>query len=274
MAKIRSKSFWSKYQAARRNKDSLLCVGLDSELSSLPQCVRRDTNPIYTFNRAIIEATAPYVCAYKPNLAFYLSAGVKGLEALKLTIDAIPADIPVILDCKTGDIGSTMDAYIKAFFEEMGADAITINPLMGKDVLRVLLSEEKYFGFALALTSNPSAKDFLLRNDLYQDISAWIKGYNAKQVGAVVGATQPEYLAVMRKLLPEQIFLIPGIGAQGGDLKAVLDKTVKTLNEPNIIINSSRGIIFKDNKTSFAETAGKEAEKLRNEIRKGLKKKV
>jgi orotidine-5'-phosphate decarboxylase len=247
-------------------------VGLDSDLGSLPQCVRRDANPIYTFNKAIIEATAPYVCAYKPNLAFYLSAGVKGLEALKLTIDAIPPDIPVILDCKVGDIGNTMEAYIKAFFEEMGADAITVNPLMGKDVLRVLLSEEKYFGFVLALTSNPSAKDFLLKDELYSDIADWIRKYNPKQVGAVVGATQPEYLAALRKLMPEQIFLIPGVGAQGGDLKAVLTQTVKSANEPNIIINSSRGIIFKDNKTSFAETAGKEAEKLRNEIRKGLKK--
>ncbi len=270
MAKIRSKSFWSKYQIARRSKDSLLCVGLDSDSSQLPQCVRKDTNPIYTFNKAIIEATSAHACAYKPNLAFYLSAGVKGLEALKLTIETVPADIPVILDCKVGDIGSTMDAYLKAFFEEMNVDAITVNPLMGKDVIKLMANEEKSFAFALTLTSNPSAADFLLKNELFKDIAAWIRKFSPKQVGAVVGATQPQYLEQIRRLLPDQIFLIPGVGAQGGDLQAVLDKAIKTAEEPNILINSSRGIIFKDSKSSFAETAGKEAEKLCNEIRKGL----
>jgi len=246
-------------------------VGLDSDLISLPQCVRKDTNPIYTFNKAIIEATLPYAAAYKPNLAFYLSAGIKGLEALKLTIEAIPDDVPVILDCKTGDIGNTMDAYLNAFFEEMGVDAITVNPLMGRDVIKMLLKEEKNFAFALALTSNPSAKDFLLKDELYKDIAQWIKGFNSKQVGAVVGATQPDYLKTIRKLLPEHIFLIPGVGAQGGDLQAVLDKAVKSAEEPNILINSSRGIIFADSSVNFAEKAGEETEKLRDEIRKGLK---
>lgn len=270
MARTRSKSFWYKQQIAWRQKRSLLCVGLDSELSQLPQCVRGDRNPIYSFNKAIIDATAPFVSAFKPNLAFYLSGGVKGLEALKLTIDAIPEDISIILDCKVGDIGNTMEAYLKAFFEDMGFDAITINPLMGRDVIKMLLNDEKNFAFALALTSNPSAKEFLLKNDLYVDIAAWIKGFNAKQVGAVVGATQTEHLKKMRKLLPEQLFLIPGIGAQGGDLQAVLEHAVHTVEEPNILINSSRGIIFKDNTTKFAEVAAKEAEKLRDEIKTGI----
>jgi len=270
MARTRSKSFWFKYQIAWRQKKSLLCVGLDSELSQLPQCVRSDRNPIYTFNKAIIDATAAYTAAYKPNLAFYLAAGVKGLEALKLTIDAIPEDIPVILDCKVGDIGSTMDAYLTAFFEEMGCDAITINPLMGKDVVKMLLTEEKNFAFALALTSNPSAKEFMLKNDLYADIATWIKSFKTKQLGAVVGATQTEHLSKMRQLLPEQIFLIPGIGAQGGDLKSVLEHTVNTEDEPNILINSSRGIIFKDKTSRFAEVAATEAAKLRDEIKAGI----
>jgi orotidine-5'-phosphate decarboxylase len=249
----------------------LVCVGLDSEFKLLPQCVRNDANPIYTFNKAIIDATKEFAAAYKPNLAFYLAAGVKGLEALKLTIAAIPEDVPVILDCKVGDIGNTMDAYLKAFFDEMGCDAITVNPLMGKDVIKMMLNNEKNFAFALALTSNLSAKDFMMQKDLYQDIAKWIKGFDAKQVGAVVGATQTEYLSEMRKLMPEQIFLIPGIGAQGGDLKAVLTNAIATKAEPNILINSSRGIIFKDNTTKFAETAALETEKLRDEIKKGIK---
>jgi orotidine-5'-phosphate decarboxylase len=232
--------------------------------------VRKDSNPIYTFNKAIIEATLPYAAAYKPNLAFYLSAGVKGLEALKLTIEAIPEDIPVILDCKVGDIGNTMEAYLKAFFEEMGCDAITINPLMGKDVVKTLMNDEKNFAFALNVTSNPSAKDFLLKNEFYKDIADWIRTFNPKQIGAVVGATQTEYLIQLRKLLPEQIFLIPGIGAQGGDLQSVLDNATKSVEEPNILINSSRGIIFKDKTERFADVAALEAEKLRDEIRAGL----
>ncbi len=270
MARTRSKSFWFKQQIAWRQKRSLLCIGLDSELSQLPQCVRSDRNPIYSFNKAIIDATAPYVAAYKPNLAFYLAGGVKGLEALKLTIETIPEEISVILDCKVGDIGNTMDAYIKAFFEEMGCDAITLNPLMGRDVIKMLLNDEKSFAFALALTSNPSAKDFLLKKDLYAEIAAWISGFNPKQVGAVVGATQTEYLSKMRELLPEQMFLIPGIGAQGGDLKAVLDNAVNTVEEPNILINSSRGIIFKDKTSRFAEVAAEEARKLKDEIKAGI----
>lgn len=271
MARTRSKSFYSKIQIGWRNKKSVLCVGLDSDYSQLPQCVRKDSNPIYTFNKAIIEATAPFAAAFKPNLAFYLAAGVKGLEALKLTIEAIPVEIPVILDCKVGDIGSTMDAYLKAFFEDMGADAITVNPLMGKDVVKLMLSDEKRFAFALNLTSNPSAKDFLIKNELYKDFSKWIKGFSEKQVGAVVGATHPEHLAEIRKVLPKHIFLIPGIGAQGGDLKEVLRLALNSKTDPCILINSSRGIIFKDKSDKFAEAAGKEAEKLHNEIRKLMK---
>ncbi|MBM4399377.1 MAG: orotidine-5'-phosphate decarboxylase [Candidatus Cloacimonetes bacterium] len=271
MARIRSKSFWTKFQTAYKKKKTLVCVGLDTDVRQLPQCVRMDRNPIYSFNKAIIEATLPYAIAYKPNLAFYLAAGVKGLEALKLTIEAIPSDTPVILDCKVGDIGNTMESYLKAFFEEMGCDAITVNPLMGKDVIRMILNETRYFAFALTLTSNPSAKDFLLKKELYKDIAEWINGYDIQQMGAVVGATQPDYLQKIRKLLPEQLFLIPGIGTQGGDLEAVLEKTVKSARDPGILINSSRGIIFKDSTANFADAAAKETAKLRDKIRTKVK---
>jgi orotidine-5'-phosphate decarboxylase len=235
-------------------------------MALLPVCVRKDRHPQYTFNKAIIEATRDYAACYKPNLAFYLSAGTKGLEALKLTIEAVPEDIPVIIDCKAGDIGNTMQAYVNAFFEEMGADAITVNPLMGKEVILPVFEDDKNFAFALALTSNPSAKEFLLNMGLYQEIAAWITHYNPKQLGAVVGATQTEHLKQMRILMPEHIFLIPGIGAQGGDLEAVLTNAIKSPKEPDILINSSRGIIFKDKTTAFADVAAKETLALRDRI--------
>jgi len=145
MAKTASKSFWSKYQKRYQATKSLLCVGLDPELSKLPDCVKMAANPIWEFNRAIIESTSPYACAFKPNLAFYLADGVRGLEALYKTVELIPEDIPVILDCKVGDIGSTMSAYVTAFFADLKVDAITLNPLMGSDVLKPLLDREPSF---------------------------------------------------------------------------------------------------------------------------------
>ncbi len=266
MPRIRSKSFWSKYQERVKKTGSLLCIGLDSDLAALPQCVLSAENPILQFNREIINATLEYACAYKPNLAFYIAAGIRGMETLLLTIAEIPEDIPVILDCKAGDIGNTMQAYLKGFFNELGADAVTINPLMGRDVLEPLLGDEYGFAFVLAVTSNPSAKDFLLQKDLYKDISLWVKGFDHRKLGAVVGATQPEQLKEIRKLLPEQLFLIPGIGAQGGDLESVLAHGIKSMAEPNILINSSRGIIFADRSENYAQAAAWEAKKLKDMI--------
>jgi len=217
-----------------------------------------------------VEATSAYALAYKPNLAFYLATGVKGLEALKLTIELIPEDIPVILDCKVGDIGNTMQAYIFACFEEYGVDAITINPLMGTDVLLPLLADERNYAFALALTSNPSAAEFFQQKSLAASIGNWIGAFPVTQLGAVVGATQTRQLSTMRNLMPDRLFLIPGIGAQGGDLTAVIHHAVKNQHEPEILINSSRGIIFADKTANFAETAAKEAQKLRDAIKEEL----
>lgn len=246
---------------------SLLCVGLDSQLSALPTFLSKSNNPIWEFNRAIIDQTYSAACAFKPNLAFYLEDGMRGLDALYQTLDYIPEEIPVILDCKVGDIGNTMQSYVSAFFESMEVDAITFNPLMGSDVAKPILSSEFYFGFALALTSNPSAADFLQQDALAERIAQWIQNYPERQIGAVVGATQVVDLQKMRALLPGRLFLIPGVGAQGGDLKAVMDNTVDSPEHPNILINLSRGIIFKDGNITFAETAGKEALKLKNEIK-------
>lgn len=266
MAKIRSRSFWSKFQDRWTQSGSLVCVGLDSDISSIPSFLKAGSNPIWEFNRALIDATEAYSCCYKPNLAFYLKDGLRGLEALKQTVDYIPDEIPVILDCKVGDIGNTMAAYVSAFFDELGVDAITFNPLMGSDVASPILKDERNFGFALALTSNPSAADFLKSDALAERISSWIENYPEQQIGAVVGATQSAELEAMRKQLKGRILLIPGVGAQGGDLKAVLDYAIDSPESPKILINSSRGIIFKDSGRGFADTAGQEAKKLRDEI--------
>lgn len=273
-----SKSFWSKYQQRYTDTKSLLCVGLDPEFYRLPECVLKAENPIWEFNRQIIDATHEYACAYKPNLAFYLADGMRGLEALYLTMEHIPQEIPVILDCKVGDIGNTMQAYVHAFFENMAVDAITLNPLMGADVMQPLMNLDSSFAFALCLTSNPSAKDFLNigvsgdRRDTYPSslaakIAAWMQAYSPEKLGAVVGATQRTELKHLRSLLPGRILLIPGVGAQGGDLDAVFRDAIDTPEQPNILINSSRGIIFASEDASFAREAAKEAKKLTDSCR-------
>lgn len=271
MARTASASFWHKYQARWRSTASLVCVGLDPEFSKLPDCVKSAANPIWEFNRALIDATAPYACAFKPNLAFYLADGLRGLEALQLSIDHIPDAIPVILDCKVGDIGSTMQGYVKAFFDGLRVDAITVNPLMGSDVLEPLMNRESGFAFALALTSNPSAADFFSGAGMDEAVSKWLQRFPAQRLGAVVGATQTADLARMRKLLPDRVFLIPGVGAQGGDLQAVISYAASSKAQPDILINSSRGIIFASKGADFASAAATEAQKLAQDIQNLLK---
>jgi len=282
MERIVLKSFWSKYQQRYSQTGSLVCVGLDPEFSKLPESVLEAENPIWEFNRQIIDATHDYACAYKPNLAFYLADGLRGLDALYLTMEHIPEEIPVILDCKVGDIGSTMQAYVSAFFDNLAVDAITVNPLMGADVMQPVMNHEPAFAFGLCLTSNPSAADFLkptasgdrrvaYPSSLSAKIAAWMQAYPTEKLGAVVGATQMAELRQIRELLPGRLFLIPGVGAQGGDLEAVLKDAIDSPETPNILINSSRGIIFADNSKDFAKTAGNEAAKLFNACKSGLK---
>lgn len=262
MAKTASKSFWCKYRERYQATHSVLCVGLDPEFSKLPDCVKTAANPIWEFNRQIVEATAQYACAFKPNLAFYLADGVRGLEALYKTVELIPEDIPVILDCKVGDIGSTMSGYVSAFFDSLQIDAITLNPLMGSDVLKPLLDRDNSFAFALCLTSNPSAFEFLQSACMAKEIADWMQDFPAEKLGAVVGATQSSELKAMRQLLPNRILLIPGVGAQGGDLDAVMRDAVDTGDCPNILVNSSRGIIFASGEADFAAAAARETKLL------------
>ena len=260
MGKIVSKSFWYKYQERYNSIKSVLCVGLDSDFRQLPNCLKNSQNPIWEFNKAIIEATSDYACAYKPNLAFYLADGIRGLEALYKTMEFIPDNIPAILDCKIGDIGNTMNAYLTAFFEDLKVDALTLNPLMGKDVMQPVL-EKNGFAFILCLTSNPGATEFL-KAGMAEKIANWLQNYPKENFGAVVGGTQNADLKKMRNLLKERILLIPGIGAQGGDLKTVLQYTKDSDATPNILVNSSRGIIFASRDINFASVAREEARKI------------
>jgi orotidine-5'-phosphate decarboxylase len=263
-------SFWDKYQQASRLNKSLVCLGLDSDLNKLPSSLLKEANPQWIFNREIINATQDKVSCYKPNLAFYLEAGPKGLQALYQTVAHVPSNIPVLLDCKVGDIGNTMSSYAKAFFEDLGVDAITVNPLMGRDVLEPCQDYSGKMIFLLTLTSNPSAIDYLKLDSLYQRIANDIASFDHTKVGAVVGATQRWDLQLMRKLMPDTLFLIPGIGAQGGNVADVMHDAIRDKTDPRILINSSRQIIFADKSIHFAAKAAIVAETLRVEIQSYL----
>ena len=254
--------------AARRNR-SLLCVGLDPDPAKLP------VKDVFEFNRAIIDATADLVCAYKPNLAFYEALGIRGLQALKKTVDYIPGDIPVIGDAKRGDIGNTAIAYARALFGYYKFDAVTLNPYLGYDSVEPFLDYKGKGVFVLCRTSNSSASDFQDLEDnfgmkFYQSVALRARDWNtAGNVGLVVGATSPEELREIRKLCPEMPLLIPGIGAQGGDLEQAV-KYGADKDRCRTIINSSRQILYASQGKDFAEAAGKAARELRDNINKYL----
>lgn len=257
-----------------------VCVGLDSEMDRLPSCVLDDPLPQFSFNRQIVDATASVAAAYKPNSAFYESQGSSGFDALEATIAYIKDRVPeamVILDCKRGDIGSTNRGYAKAAFETLGADAITIHPYLGVEAMREFLKDPQLGAFVLCRTSNPGAGEFQdLRVDTGEGSTARLYEVVAKNVrddwnenqncGLVVGATYPEELVAIRALSPGMPFLIPGIGAQGGDLAATIEASGARAGSPTLI-NSSRGIIFASTEPDFASAAGTAALALHNEIR-------
>jgi len=263
-------AFYEKYIAITEAQKSFVCVGLDSDWQKLPKCLSSEENPQLVFNQRIIDATYKYTAAYKPNFAFYIADGANGIETLRKTIDYIPKQIPVIIDIKAGDIGNSMVQYAKAFFEIFKADAITINTLMGADVIKACLNIEGAFAFALAITSNPSAEELFKHGELYRVITQMISKTGQERLGAVVGATRIDDLATMRELMPNNIFLVPGIGAQGGNLESVCKYAKYKAEDPRLLINSSRDIIFADDSADFAKTAGMQAKKLRDEINMGL----
>lgn len=261
--------FQQKLNNAIKKNNSLLCVGLDPDLEKLPENFLKKRNPIFEFNKFIIDTTYDIVCCYKPQFAFYAANGIPGIKALIQTISYIHLKyptIPVLLDAKRGDIGSTAEQYAKEVFDIYAVDAVTVNPFLGFDSLRPFLERKDKGIVILARTSNPGASDFqnleINKTPFYMKIAekivAWNKIY--KNCLMVVGATWPEQLQKVRKISPEMFFLIPGIGAQGGDLKKTL-KAGLTKNKSGLIISVSRGIIF-------AENPREEALKLKEKINK------
>ena len=267
-------NFREKLHNIVHENDSLLCIGLDIDEKRLPDFLfETSANPFFDFNKSIIEVTKDLVCAYKLNMAFYEVFGKEGFELLKKTLRYIPENIFVILDGKRNDIGNTARKYAKSIFEEFKADAATVNPYLGKDGITPFLEYQDKCSFILCRTSNPSAGDLqdlmILKNPIYQIVACKIKEWNIyKNCGAVVGATYPRELKIIRDALGDEIpLLIPGIGKQGGDV----EKTVKNGTNKNgdmAIINSSRGIIFAGDDENFAEASRTNALSLRDKINK------
>lgn len=253
-------------------KKSFLCVGLDTDINKIPQDLLALEDPVFEFNKQIINKTSEYAVAYKPNTAFYEVYGAKGWQSLERTIQYIKVNYPdifIIADAKRGDIGNTSANYAKAFFETLKADAMTVAPYMGKDSVEPFLGFEDKWVILLALTSNKGSQDFQYLNTgnrmLYQQVlqtaTTWA---SSEKMMFVVGATHPEELGEIRKLLPEYFFLVPGVGAQGGDLQTVAKYGLS--KECGLLVNSSRGIIYASNKFDFSDRAAEEAQKLQRQM--------
>ena len=261
-----------------RRKGSFLCVGLDSDINKLPRHLLDTDDPVYEFNKAIIDATAPYCVAYKPNLAFYEATGAQGWITLEKTIRYIKQNHPdkfIIADAKRGDIGNTSKLYARSFFEHLDVDSITVAPYMGEDSVTPFLGYEGKWVILLALTSNKGSRDFQFIEDksgkrLFEHvIETSSKWAGPEEMMYVVGATQGEMFKDIRKVAPESFLLVPGVGAQGGSLSEVARYGM--IKDCGLLVNSSRGIIFASQDKDFAEVAGREAAKLRDEMSALLK---
>ena len=255
-----------------RKKKSFLCVGLDTDINKIPQYLLAKEDPVFEFNKQIIDKTAQYAVAYKPNTAFYEVYGAKGWQSLEKTVQYIKANYPdifIIADAKRGDIGNTSANYAKAFFNTLKADALTVAPYMGKDSVEPFLGFEDKWVILLALTSNKGSQDFqylnvgdkMLHQQVLQTATTWA---SSEKMMFVVGATHPEELGEIRKMLPDYFFLVPGVGAQGGDLQAVAKYGLN--KECSLLVNSSRGIIYASNGPDFADRAAEEAQKLQRQM--------
>ncbi|MCP9198385.1 orotidine-5'-phosphate decarboxylase [Gramella sp. GC03-9] len=259
-------------------KKSFLCVGLDTDPDRIPTYLLSEEDPVFSFNKAIIDATHEFCVAYKPNIAFYEAVGIDGWKALKKTIDYLHTEYPeiyTIADAKRGDIGNTSRMYAKAFFNDLGFDSVTVAPYMGKDSVEPFLEFTNKHTILLALTSNEGAFDFqTLETDgeeLYRKVMKTSKNWkNAKNLMYVVGATKAEFLGEIRKLIPESFLLVPGVGAQGGSLEEVC-KYGMTKNV-GLLVNSSRKIIYASDSSNFAEIAGAKAEALQKQMAQELEK--
>jgi orotidine-5'-phosphate decarboxylase len=254
-----------------KQKSSFLCVGLDTDLAKIPAHLHKEEDPVFAFNKAIIDATVDYCVAYKPNIAFYECMGPKGWESLQKTLDYIPNTHFTIADAKRGDIGNTSRMYAQAFFEQMNFDSITVAPYMGSDSVQPFLAFDNKWVILLAHTSNPGAEDFqklvsqgdgkMLFEHVLQTSRHW---GTADQLMYVVGATRAEMFKEVRQIVPEHFLLVPGIGAQGGDLEAVSRYGMN--NQCGLLVNSSRAIIYADSSKDFAQVAKAEAKKVQEEM--------
>jgi orotidine-5'-phosphate decarboxylase len=270
-------TFREKWQAASDRQNSLLCVGLDPEPARLPVPLRASgARAAVTFCQRIIEATLPYVCAYKPNLAFFEALGAEGWLLLTEVLQAIPAHIPVIADAKRGDIGHTARLYAEALFERCAFDAATVNPYVGYDGIAPFLAYREKLVFVLCRTSNPGARDFqdLAVADesgqlrpLYQRVAELVRRWNAVNgnCGLVVGATYPQELQAIRALCPELPLLVPGVGAQGGDLAAAVKAGVDA-GGAGLLVAISRAILYADSGSDYANAAAEAARRFRDQI--------
>lgn len=255
-----------------KQKKSFLCIGLDVDLNKIPSHLLTLEDPIFEFNKAIIDATHHLCVAYKPNTAFYEAYGIKGWKALEKTINYINKNYPeifTIADAKRGDIGNTSTMYAKAFFDDLAFDSVTVAPYMGKDSIEPFLAFKDKHTIMLALTSNEGAFDFQTKKvdekELYKQVLETSKSWkNSENLMYVVGATKAEYFKEIRKIVPNSFLLVPGVGAQGGNLQDVCKYGLS--ENIGLLINSSRGIIYASNAKDFAEIAAKKAKELQKEM--------
>ncbi|MEM5566766.1 orotidine-5'-phosphate decarboxylase [Psychroserpens sp. AS72] len=255
-----------------KKKNSFLCIGLDVDLNKIPKHLLKEEDPIFEFNKAIIDATHHLCVAYKPNTAFYEAYGLKGWKALSKTILYLNKKYPeqfTIADAKRGDIGNTSTMYAKAFFEDLAFDSVTVAPYMGKDSIEPFLAFENKHTIMLALTSNEGAFDFQTKTvegkELYKQVLETSKSWkNSENLMYVVGATKAEYLAEIRTIIPDSFLLVPGVGAQGGNLQEVCKYGMN--DSVGLLINSSRGIIYASQNDDFAEAAAQKARELQEQM--------
>ncbi len=254
-------------------KKTFLCVGLDTDISKIPEHLKNGSDPIFAFNKAIIDATAPYCVAYKPNLAFYESYGLKGMMAFEKTIQYLKDHYPthfIIADAKRGDIGNTSKMYAQTFFEEYDLDSVTVAPYMGEDSVKPFLEYNGKWVILLALTSNKGSHDFQLTEDksgerLFEKVLKKSQEWGTPEnLMYVVGATQGRMFEDIRRIAPEHFLLVPGVGAQGGSLQEVCKYGMT--KDCGLLVNSSRGIIYAGKGTDFAEAAARKAREMREEM--------
>ncbi len=257
-------TFQQKLNNAIKKNNSLLCVGLDPDLEKFPKELLKSSDPIFEFNKKIIDETYDLVCSYKPDIAFYEAYGIDGLKSLKKTLNYIPKNIPIILDAKRGSVGHTAELYAKSIFEYWNSDSVTLHIFTGKDGVDPFLKYKDRYSFLYLRSSNPSASDFqdidVDGKPLFQVMAEKVATWKEENYGIIAPATYPNELKILRKIFKDRYFLVPGIGAQGGDLEKTLTYGLNK-HKSDLIINSSRGIIFSENPR-------KSAKKLKEEINK------